>query len=136
MNVRKTSHHFPRIEAPALYLGSLTLPAGSKVLLAMVAERCVRGQTFCPSQRRLGEMVRRRRETISRQLAVLRMHGWIRIIRRGKKLTNVYRLSRELWGRLMGRPASPRPNPQQSLDFEARKRDMLRRYDEWRQQNE
>ncbi|HEV8674020.1 MAG TPA: hypothetical protein VGX21_08240 [Methylomirabilota bacterium] len=108
------SHHPPSIRFPAFYLGSLTAPSGAKVVLEMIAEASTRGRRFAPGIRSLAELVDRSPRTVLRQLAVLQSRGWVRAIRRGKKLTTIYRLSRALWGRLTGRPARPYARPLQT----------------------
>lgn len=110
MQVTRMSHHPLKIRTPALYFGSLSLPSGSAVLLEMIASVNVSGGRFHPGQDRLAELRHCTRRTIIRQLKVLAARGYIRVIRRGKKLTNVYRLSRSLWGRLTGQLTPKRPN--------------------------
>ncbi len=102
--------HPPRIYAPGLYFGSLTAGNGPKLLLVAVAEVVLRGKVFSPSQRRLGELYRRDRRSVSRWVKVGVERGWLRVVRRGRKLTNVYRLSRHLWGRLTGQYTSKIPS--------------------------
>jgi len=57
-----------------------------------------------PGLKRLAEMFSRRPETISRAMRALQERQLIKIIRRGKTLTNVYRLARWLWETLTGDP--------------------------------
>lgn len=99
------SHHLPRLQVPALYFGSLTMPSGAAVLLEMIASVSVTGRKFRPSQHKLADMRHCSRRTIIRQLKLLSERGYVRVIRRGRRLTNVYRLSRSLWGRLTGKVA-------------------------------
>ena len=101
--------HPPRIYAPALYFGSLTAGTGVRLLVAGIAERALAGQVFSPSQAKLGDMYHRDRRTIIRWVKVAVERRWVRVLRRGRKLTNVYRLSRWLWGRLTGRYTSKIP---------------------------
>lgn len=101
--------HPPKIYAPALYFGALSAPTGVRLLVAGVAERALAGKVFSPSQRRLADLYHRDRRTISRWCRVAVDRGWLRVIRRGKKLTNLYRLTRWLWGRLTGRYKSRVP---------------------------
>lgn len=109
----------PRIYAPALYFGCLTAPMGVRVMVAGIAECALRGRVFSPSQARLGELYHRDRRTISRWVQHATRCGWIRVLRRGKKLTNVYRLARYLWRRLTGqfRQRPPTREQQQLLDL-------------------
>jgi hypothetical protein len=101
--------HPPKVYAPALYFGCLTAPTGVRLLVAGVAEAALGGKVFSPSQAKLGQLYHRDRRTILRWVKVAVGRGWIRRTRRGRTMTNVYRLSRWLWGRLTGRHASKVP---------------------------
>ncbi len=103
MQVTPVSHHSLRIHTPALYFAALSMPGGAIVLLAMVASVNLRGKVFRPGQARLAELRHCSRRTIIRQLRVLVERGYVRVIRRGRRLTNIYRLSRSLWQRLTGK---------------------------------
>ena len=107
------SSHPPKVRFPAFYLASLTAPAGSRVILSAITDACLRGRRFAPGQRSLGELVHRTARTVRRQLRVLVERGWVRAIRRGRRLTTIYRLSRSLFARLTGRPPRPDWGPYQ-----------------------
>lgn len=102
MKVLKMSHHSPRVRAPALYLACLSTGVGPRLLLEVVAEAVLKGRVFMPSQVKLGELLHRDRRTIIRWAKAASARGWLRVVRRGKKLTNLYLLSRALWRRLTG----------------------------------
>jgi len=96
------SHHPPRIHSPALYFACLTAPTGVRQLVGVVAEAALHGQAFAPGQEKMGEMFHRDRRTMNRWCRYAVRHHWLRVIRRGRTLTNVYRLARWLWARLTG----------------------------------
>lgn len=102
MKVLKMSHHSRGVRAPALYLACLTTGVGPRLLLEVVAEAVLKGRVFMPSQAKLGELLHRDRRTIIRWAKAASAKGWLRVVRRGKKLTNLYLLSRALWRRLTG----------------------------------
>jgi len=109
--------HAPRIYAPAIYFGCLSAGTGVRLLVAGVAERALAGQVFSPSQAKLGQLYHRDARTIRRWLKVGVERRWLRVVRRGRKLTNVYRLARWLWGRLTGRHEARIPDELQGTLF-------------------
>jgi hypothetical protein len=116
------SHHFSGrrnpsllIRDPALYIACLDAPKGALVLLEAIVPICLKDRIFSPGQAKLGVMMHRSPRTIIRYVKVLRERGWLRVIRRGKKLTNIYRLGRTLWRRLTGRVASRAPRELQDV---------------------
>jgi hypothetical protein len=117
MDVRKPSHHPLAIRRRALYTLSLSLPTGPKVLLEAITETVLAGGRFQPSQQRVGELAGRRRETVNRWVRVLRERGLVRVVRRGKRMTNFYLLARALWCRLTGRVRPKLPAPVQESLF-------------------
>lgn len=90
------------IREPALYIACLDAPKGALVLLEALVPIVLKERVFSPSQARLGVMMHRSPRTIIRYVRILKERGWVRVYRRGKKLTNVYRLGRALWQRLTG----------------------------------
>ena len=101
MDVMAMSHHHPGIRFAVPYVAALPLPTLDRLLLTMVVDACLSGRTWQPRGARWGELVHRRRETVSRAVGRLQRLGYLRVIRRGRKLSNVYRLSRSLWNRLV-----------------------------------
>ena len=110
MKVLKMSHHSRAVRAPALYLACLTTGTGPRLLLEVVAEAVLKGRVFMPSQVKLGELLHRDRRTIIRWAKAASARGWLRVVRRGKKLTNLYLLSRALWRRLTGQTKPKLPS--------------------------
>lgn len=98
----KVSYHSHQLRAPALYASSLNGPLGTRLLIAVLFERALAGKPFTPSQAKLARLVHRSDRTVRRWLDVGVRRGWIRVVRRGRKLSNLYRLSRPLWARLVG----------------------------------
>lgn len=104
MDVPGPSHHPPLVQAPETYIAALSIPTLDRLLLGMVAEARLRKRNWTPSEARWGEVVHRCRETISRSVNRLARAGWLRVVRRGRRLTNIYLLSRTLWHRFTGQP--------------------------------
>lgn len=117
MQVPTLSHHRPRITDPTLYLATLHAPAGARLLVGMVASVVCKGRRFQPSEARLAEMLHVSRRSIIRYSQLLQARGWLRVIRRGRRLTNVYRLSRELFHRITGQRPVPSNRPLQAHLF-------------------
>jgi hypothetical protein len=110
------SSHSLTIKAPALYALALNAPMGTRLLVAVLFERARAGKPFTPSQAKLARMVHRHERTVRRWLKVGAQRGWIKVIRRGRKQTNVYRLTGALWRRLTGQHPSRLPRTlQESL---------------------
>jgi hypothetical protein len=109
MEVTPVSHHSQRIRSWAAYTSSLTLPPLARTFLHNVGDACLRHRSYQPHQARLARSWGRDRRQVIRWVKLLEERGLLRKIRRGKKLTNVYRLARTLWNRLVGqtRPKVP-----------------------------
>jgi hypothetical protein len=105
MAVSSVSHHSARITSRGLWLWTLELPEGPTLLLETIAGLCERDRRFQAGQDWLAGSRGRSRRTIIRWVKALETRGLIHVIRRRKKLTNIYRLARWLWARLKGRPA-------------------------------
>jgi DNA-binding MarR family transcriptional regulator len=58
------------------------------------------GKVCQPGRKALGRMLGRSPRSVGRSIAALVSAGYISRRRRGKKLTNVYRLTKALWARL------------------------------------
>ena len=97
----------PKLYAPALYFGALSAPLGVRLLIAAVAEAKLAGRVFSPSQAALGRLYRRDARTIKRWVRLAVQRGYLQRTRRGRTLSNVYRLSPRLWRRLTGRYRTP-----------------------------
>ena len=95
----------PPIRWRSMYISALTAPLGPKMFLDDVAEVVLKGGVFSPSQASMGQHFRRDRCTVNRWVRLLVRRGWLQVRRRGRKLSNVYRLSRALWRRMTGRRA-------------------------------
>jgi hypothetical protein len=104
-----------RVQHAVLFLQSTPIPMLPRLLLTTIGTTVIAGQPMTPGQDRLAEMFGRRRETICKALAFLRREGLIRVKRRGRKLTNVYLLSRRLWHALTGAQDRLGFSPQQPL---------------------
>lgn len=103
------SGHSPTLRNPELWCASLTAPPGARLFLLSVMRAVARKQVFCPRQEALGKAMHRRGRTVRRWTKLLTERGWLRVIRRGRKLTNIYRLSRSLFYRLTGQRRRPCP---------------------------
>jgi hypothetical protein len=114
---RRSRLHPPVIYAPGVYLGCLTASTGARLFIIAVAERALAGERFMPSQKRLGQLYHRSERSIRRWIRTGVEAGWLRVIRRGRKMTNLYRLSRYLWGRLTGRYKTKIPEELQTTLF-------------------
>ena len=69
-------------------------------LLTLIASMCLARDVCQPGLRRLGDMLGRHPRSIMRSVVALRRAGLVTVRRRGKKLANLYRLSKTLWARL------------------------------------
>lgn len=103
MNVPVLAHHPLTVKHRAVWLASLSCSNGAHRVLSMIAETCLRRRDWQASQVRMAEMIHSSRRSIIRYAQELHALGYVRVIRRGKQLTNVYRLQRWLWERLTGR---------------------------------
>jgi hypothetical protein len=90
-----------RIYAPVLYIASLTMGTGPRVLLEAFTEAAWKNRTFSPSQKRLGQLVHRDARTVRRWIRVLVARHFVVAERRGRGRTNRYRLTHKFWGRIV-----------------------------------
>jgi hypothetical protein len=72
-------------------------------LLVQIAGTTLGNKICQPRQAVLGRMHGRHARSIQRSLTALRDAGYIQIVRRGRKISNVYRLAKWLWCRLTNR---------------------------------
>ena len=87
----------PLVTEVSLLLSSLPLRADATVILLNVAQLRLRGRRVCMGHRTMTGWLRRTRYTVIRALAVLETKDYIIRVRRGKKLTNLYFLSKRIW---------------------------------------
>lgn len=87
----------PLVTEVSLLLSSLPLRAGPTVILLNIAQLRLRGRRVCMGHRTMTGWLRRTRWTVIRALAVLEDKDYIIRVRRGKKLTNLYFISRRIW---------------------------------------
>jgi|SRR5882724_5526645 len=90
-----------RVYAPVLYIASLSMGTGPRLLLEVFTEAAWKNRTFSPSQARLAEVAHRDARTIRRWIRVLVQRGYVVVQRRGRGRTNRYRLSHKFWGRIV-----------------------------------
>ena len=83
-------------------------PLAGKILM-QVASTVLCGRVFQPSLEALGRMHGRSARSIARAVGALEAAGFVEVIQRGKKLSNVYRLALWLWRRLTGRDGPTTP---------------------------
>ncbi len=99
----------PLVTEVSLLLSSLPLRGDPTLILLNIAQLRLRGRRVCMGHRTMTGWLRRTRYTVIRALAVLEAKDYIIRVRRGKKLTNLYFLSRRIWAWLtLGRKV-PRP---------------------------
>ena len=111
------SHHFqrgangaPSVRYPMLYMlatKASRMPGGQSDTLAgkvfmVVATTCCCKRKCQPGQRALGSMFGRSPRSIQRAIRALTDAGLVVKIRRGRKLTNLYRLAEWIWRRITG----------------------------------
>lgn len=108
----------PKARDPILYLLSTPLAHHQRLLLVTIGAMTLRSRACRPSQARLGEILRRKRETVNRHIRALKVQGLVRVVRRGKGLTNVYLLARWVWKALTGKATVYDRNRQYQLDFQ------------------
>ena len=87
----------PLVTEVSLLLSSLPLRADATVILLNIAQLRLRGRRVCMGHRTMTGWLRRTRYTVIRALAVLETKDYIIRVRRGKKLTNLYFLSKRIW---------------------------------------
>ena len=87
----------PLVTEVSLLLSSLPLRADATVILLNVAQLRLRGRRVCMGHRTMTGWLRRTRYTVIRALAVLETKDYIIRVRQGKKLTNLYFLSKRIW---------------------------------------
>jgi len=114
-----------RAQHPVMWLVSTPLPMLQRNLLVVIASIVTSGKLCAPSQERLGEMLDRSRETIGRALAALVAQRLIAAKRRGRRLTNVYRLAHRIWQAITGRIPPYWKDRQLHLRYEAGQRGGL-----------
>jgi len=90
-----------RVYAPVFFIACRTLGTGPRLLLLVIAEAAWKNRTFSPSQITLATKLHRNRRTIIRWARALTARRLIVVERRGRRLTNRYRLSRAFWGRIV-----------------------------------
>jgi len=95
------ARELPRVYAPVFWIACRTLGTGPRLLLEVIAEAAWKNRVFSPSQARLATALHRDARTIRRWARQLAGRRLIVIQRRGRKLTNRYRLSHAFWGRLV-----------------------------------
>lgn len=87
----------PLVTEVSLLLSSLPLRANPTVILLNIAQLRLRGRHVRMGHRTMTGWLRRTRYTVIRALAVLEEKDYIIRVRRGKKLTNLYFLSKRIW---------------------------------------
>lgn len=99
-----TNHSNPlRIKHIPWYVAALSVSPWARLMLLEIQDAVCHGRHVWLSQASWAEHLGCSPATVTRALRELREHGHIYVIRRGKMLTNLYRLSRNLWGRITGR---------------------------------
>jgi len=107
------SYHLPRLYAPIWYVGSLSLGTGPRLLLELVLDAKRAHREVQLDQVTWGKLLHRSPRTIRRWLRELRARHLVRVIRRGRRLTNLYMLGRSLWARLTGQHEARAPSGHQ-----------------------
>lgn len=87
----------PLVTEVSLLLSSLPLRGDPTLILLNIAQLRLRGRRVCMGHRTMTGWLRRTRYTVIRALAVLEAKDYIIRVRRGKKLTNLYFLSKRIW---------------------------------------
>ena len=87
----------PLVTEVSLLLSSLPLRGDPTLILLNIAQLRLRGRRVCMGHRTMTGWLRRTRYTVIRALAVLETKDYIIRVRRGKKLTNLYFLSKRIW---------------------------------------
>lgn len=85
------------IQLPAMYTTRYGLDGAEQKLLDLTFEVKRRGNVFQPSQRTLARWLNRTERQVRRYICHLRELKVFYWKQRGKKLTNVYYLGRDLW---------------------------------------
>jgi len=89
------------IQLPSMYTTRFGIDPGEQKLLDLAFEVLRRGNCFHPGQDTLARWLNRSTRQIQRYLCHLRELQLISWKRRGKKMSNVYHLGRDLWRTLM-----------------------------------
>jgi len=108
-----TSHFrnsVPLVTEVSLLLSSLPLRANATVILLNIAQLRLRGRRVCMGHRTMTGWLRRTRYTVMRALTLLEEKDYIIRVRRGKKLTNLYFISRRIWAWISQGRKVPRPD--------------------------
>ena len=95
--------------------------------LILIASMCLTAKTCQPGRRALGRMFGRSERSIARSLRALVDAGYIVRRRRGRKLTNVYRLAKALWRALTNDNAHRPPRRSGPTPFKLELRDYIAR---------
>ena len=99
----------PLVTEVSLWLSSLPLRANPTLILVNIAQLRLRGRRVAVGHRCMTGWLRRTRFTVIRALALLEEKGYIVRVRRGKKLVNLYFLSKRIWAALTQGRKVPRP---------------------------
>jgi hypothetical protein len=86
----------------SLYLLGVRVSSTAARILAVIVECELAGSPFQGTQKEVGKMMGRHRVTVARALGELVGGGWVKSVRRGRKLPNVYYIGRKLRPRLKG----------------------------------
>ncbi len=99
----------PLVTEVSLFLSSLPLRANPTVILLNIAQLRLRGRRVHMGHRTMTGWLMRTRFTVIRTLALLEEKDYIIRVRRGKKLTNLYFLSKRIWAWLTQGRRVPKP---------------------------
>ncbi len=91
------SNSVPLVTEVSLFISSLPMRANAKVILLNIVQLRLRGRRVSVGHRCMTGWLRRTRFTVIRTLAQLEEKDYIIRVRRGKKLVNLYFLSKRLW---------------------------------------
>ena len=100
----------PLVTEVSLFISSLPMRANAKVILLNIVQLRLRGRRVAVGHRCMTGWLRRTRYTVIRTLALLEDKDYIVRVRRGKKLVNLYFLSKRLWDWLTQGRKVPKPN--------------------------
>lgn len=101
----------PLVTEVSLLLSALPLRANATVILLNIAQLRLRGRRVCMGHRTMTGWLRRTRYTVMRALTLLEEKDYIIRVRRGKKLTNLYFISRRIWAWISQGRTVPRLTP-------------------------
>jgi DNA-binding transcriptional ArsR family regulator len=92
-----------RVNNLTLYIESMSLSSPAKLFLLGVASIRLRNRLCQVSQKEWGKLLSRSRRTVCYAIKELKEKNLIKIVRRGKKLTNLYFLAHWLYKMLTGK---------------------------------